>query len=805
MNQEGRITAQESRHLYNEERELLALAETDDQVDYVLTEIENDSRYEVARAIRGKLSRFAGALEYKILDAQTRPDPVAVTPEAPTPVPENYDDLLEEVEEREDQAEYYENRQRDIMFIHTVVEDHAARLADAGKNPTRKQREAIERALKQSVREFNASAMLAEPHRLMVMLESIIAKQDTSSEACQDVSKLLSEKVRVLVEARSRGETTPDDIAGWLRVAAHPGIAQRELQQTLLAAHFRPLLGSSSEKTIDHYETFVRSLLRLSDEPNALELGLSIAEFKNQAIFGKSDIYQTYIDVYPQAGLHRPDMVGRLINIKRALLEIDFAAHKEALDDLIDSAATDLEKLQPQKPLQEMLHDVPSDMQQDFTNRYLQGKLSHSEAIRVAIMTEAMKEIGLSEFSRRFEVLQQSQQFIEHAWESSDDYMDFAMGERDGRLIDYILAQAKAKFPEQADFLSQVLSHSSAVREDIDTYLNDRTLDLGKQFTERLRQNGGTLPAAMMDSDYFLGLQRKEINLGDGYILTIAGENENDIAEQEAYISALDPAVLEAEKQRFDERSRGMYSRNHVLETGNDEYGFFGFMRRETVEDLKAIHPLEQLLADSRVEKALNIDHDPHEIIEKLRDQVLLNRRRFMNIRGIAAHFTQDERNDSSIRLELKKHPKNPQAFIGRLMVAGHRPAKFLLDPNLLIQTGNKRVQNKERLAVLNAASAAVLYTFMCQEAVESEEGTIGEGKSAVTERIAHLRLLPEGAKHSYEAWSNCLEAEGLDLEVLSRNAQIEKQTTRVSTYVKAIEGDSETKPPLLIYLNPES
>lgn len=799
----------EASRIYKEERELLDVYENEspEEQESLLEEIETDSRYDDAREIHDELQNAASVFgkvlrrvegNVSTLDDST----VSAAPER------DYESLFDSIEDTETQAEYYEGRQRDIQLVHDVLENHAGRLAKMEKVPTRKQKEAAERALKQELQSVRGTDLMAEPHRLAVMLESIIAKDDVSEQARREVKELISERVGKCIEANAR-DTDPDDIANWLRMANRPSIAQQDVRKTLIGSYFKPLLGVTSEQTIVHYENFIRGILRVADEPTAARYGLDIIEFKDKSIIPNNAMYNVYLQSFGGAGFHRPDLMARLLTAGRAITDIKLGINEDVMLELTDAMTEGAAKEFKRKSLDPHNPDNAGVVEQtaSFVQRFQRGSLKGNESAIFAIQREAVGEIGIEEYKARHYAMQSIQEAVHDLPVDMAEYTDFLFDSEfgEGRMNDYLIHYAVAKSPSQEAFIRAVLSSDSLVRSDSDVYLTDRTLEATLRMNEHLAETNsklfGNAPLIDMARDY-LKLKR-EVDMGDGYIIGIFGQNEEELTDEEGRLKQVNPDVLEAAKKRFAERSGGMYSRNHLFY--DDESGFSGMMRHKTEEDSHGLHDLETVLGDARMQRLFSSEHDPREIIDGLRDDILKNRRRFMNIRGIAAELTGTDNEQAAIRLELRKHPKNPQAFIGTVKLNGVKPVRFLIDPDMNILTGKKRVVNKERLQHLNAAALTVLQTFMCQQVVETEEGIIGDGKSAITERIAHLRLLPEGSKHTYEAWSTCLGAEGLDLEVLSAMNQKEKETTRVSTYVKAIENDSEAKPPLKIYLTSDA
>ncbi len=722
-------------------------------------------------------------------------------------------DTLADLEEDARQAELAEKNKATIAKTHAYLTEYQEASRGLGRKPTVKQRRSAELALKRGFRERWTAAELAdEPEQLRTMFESIVAAEDVSPNTKRVVQEYVGETIYEHVKETAT-KTEPDTVGRRIKAALEPSLAQERLTDVLLGAHFKAAEGRQTDEIMDNYELFVRGILRCADSPLAMQQAVDIAHFKTD-LLPSGSLYSFHLQTVPNIRMDRPELYGRGMGLAKTISQIQLylgdlstLSMQDRGNNFTDMAAS-LEEAESQFSEHEAMQIVRD-------TRY--GELIVMQThTAVAALGENTYKLRINAMEACTAALSGEEGMRNGLGLFVDDTL--ATGMSSVHSADTAINVAVSQYPEAREFLEVMFGTPSLPQDELPHYIKDPTNDL----LNLVRSEEGKMlldtAMRMMDPEEFVGMTADEISaeieeelggmrtipipLGDGFVVdwNIPGGGDYPTEEEVAsLLETLGEERLAVAKEQLT--SSGNIRRRHEI-IDDREAGVQVVIRYENEEDRKEFHPIDQLTGYS--EGGEDLDVELRLLIEQSRTTIQKERRRFLNDRGIEYQF--EDEGDEKLALRIHKHPRNPQAFIVTLLNTdeqGEQSAQILMDDSLVFQLGSKKVRSSSNLLVLNAVAAGVLEYFMCQEAVETTEGVISEGNNLVA-RIAHLRLLPEGQQSSYAQWEKCLEAEGLDLDVLSKQQAEKFNTTRATTYVQAVEDDNPDKGPIQVLVKDE-
>ncbi len=736
--------------------------------------------------------------------------------------PENINDLLAELEDVEHQAELTklaEQQKEDIDNSHSMLSDLNRLQASFGRRPTKKQNAEWKRCLRRAFRErWTAEELADQPHRLKTVLESMLCKDGVREVTRDGVLEHIRTEVVKYVKTTER-TTTPDVIADRFVASFSPGLASQQLKETLVKPYIQEGERHDIEGVLNNYERLVRATLRVSDRPDICKQAILTAGFQTELLPGRS-LYSGMIQAIPRFRLDQPSLFGysmsclRALNVLRIHHDVEFvmssrgniyteanATIQQSIESgrLTDEQYRALESHFGRVGLQHGSIAVMALGAEEFQRRMLAMEMYTEQLNGEAAINRFIEEFGSR--SRHQDVLDEVPHLadiaVEAVCEEMPDMRDFLL---EFTNADYeVLHELPNYVPDMSSNLTNIMRASRhSVIDDIGSSVDAmyETLYEDPETAEQLREQGYEPGMSFLDS--MSQMRTDEYVTDDGYVVTVmssANDPEITTAEWEDLLEYY-KVQLEEGRQIISETT-GQRRKSHII--SDPELGLHVTIRPESEEDRRAFHPIDKLL--NQVDKVDESDVKLFQsIIEDARQKVLLERRRFLNSRGIRYNLDGDD----SLGISIVKHPKNPQYYICTFDVqSDEHPLRVqvLMNHDLQFQLGNKRVRSKEKLLAFNAVAAELLTFFMCADALDTEEGPINDEKNALVSRIAHLRLLPEGQHYSPDRWRKCLEVEGEDLEVLSRLQQLRYHTSRNSTYVQAVENDDSSKGPLLIYM----
>lgn len=728
--------------------------------------------------------------------------------------PDSIEHLLRELDiDREALVAEVEQQKKDISGIHEVLNGYT--LTTENKCITKKTQREIKRYLNSEFRQRWGSETLAnDPMRFKNLLESIASKADTSTYVKESVKRYLVEQVKNYID-KTASQTNPEIIGKRIEASLLPSQETQTLQETLLGTYFKSAERlQDMEGVLDNYERFIFGIIRvIGDKPELAKRALNVACFETDLLAADS-LYALKALRLPSYRLDKPELYARawgtLVTIFRMSASLD----------VVNKSPKLVNPLANMKDYIENYQGGPIDQR---TFRRLKKDYGWQASIHIKLAQDA---IGEEELERRFQVVEELRGlFTDEKKLSSIIFDELNNGAGFSSTIVYAGEYLKSKYPDMVEFIDRIVKAEVPLNKELAKQtsetplfgLSDKVLDLDitDKWMRAYLQNlssadediSGLLPQLATTKELVSFAKTRSQNVswptGDGFMIDIILSNDI-IIDNQLVSEILDEFGSEIEKAKqviatLPDSGRQAYT------ISDPDRLFFINVRPESAQDKKKLHPLDAILGkidapDEEYDPRTSLIDSLH-TIEEARDTILTRRRRFLNERGVYLVDTQDK---ESIKIVIKKHTSNPNYFICDFEYSdneGTENAKVLMGPDLLFHLGDRKVRSPENLAELNAMTAVILVYFMTHEVIDTEEGQVGDNKNSVTARIAHLRLLPEGQKYSYEAWGKCLEAEGLDLETLSEQQQLVYDTTRKSTYVSAVEKDDLLLGPLRIYI----
>lgn len=731
--------------------------------------------------------------------------------------------LLAEIEDAEPKDfELQKQCAADIEKFHGALDSYNTRRGRIPKQPSAKQGRELDLALRSKLPPSYIKEVAASPERARSLLDTLACKDGIRELTRQDMKTYLTTQLHEAIKKQLENYT-PDQLADAIKASARPGLSQSSLEKLYIETYFKQANLNSAEAILDNYELFVRGILRILDMPETARYATGIIHFETPLLPAEGR-YHHMVSNAAFERVDKPDLIRRRLELLRIDTAIAARLHMEALPiasnwrpDIPDGV--DPSKLRIKNQRQLVLGSIASRVV--------------NEQMGIAVLA-----IGQHTFQRRSELLRAIKE-IQDGY-STDEGMSELLNRMmastaDGRQVtptEFIRAEVykRTASDDERAFIDAVFLGGSSLRSEADTYLSDLTInplfqhefgqptkpDSGIQamfdehdvarYVRSIAETQGEDPEhleATLHEMFAEGMHEITQSLGNGYRLGFfvrsseskGGAWELSDAERQTVFTRVDMNLVQAAVDRL-EQSHGL-NRNYEIIPDLDNLTVF-IVRPETTAEIQELHALNELLGLFGLFGDEWTDETGEVIIEASHFEVSEKRRRFMNRRGIQINLTNEDE-VPPFAITFRKHPKNPLAFIGTLK-SGDQQATFLIDPTLRVQLGRKYVENRSNFIRFNALCASILAWFATKEAIETEEGPIEDGRSSVTDRIAHLRFLQPGYSYSYDAWSNCLEAEGLDLEVLSALRGIKHDTDQKSTYVRAIESDDPNKPPLVVY-----
>ncbi|HUD81176.1 MAG TPA: hypothetical protein VMR08_00920 [Patescibacteria group bacterium] len=717
----------------------------------------------------------------------------------------NWEHILNEAVDVDQEAF---KKQKDIIInAHHIIEDlsHStngkSKLAD--KKLVRQQRQALHRALGEY---WAPEEFIDDPELTKTILESWMTTSSVPESKRQIYIGLFTESISKYIR-NHQADLTPESIASFIASVEKASIAQELMTDTYIKSYFESVTGNDPQSVSDNYYKFVRSLLRLSDNPAALIRGLKIAIFETDTLPMEGRYHKMW-SVGAQTRYDLTDMQIRTMSANMTILELCQRYLKRGPNENFH-LKIDLEDVFSDNEF-ERLSGLPIETRQQYVKenaKRIRGRLDDVQTIYIQQVNIAIAKIGIDEYTRRHRV----GGLIHETLPSEEMYKtvleDLISGTNAYQgHVDAVYHYLAERYPEDTDLLEALLLSSDVLMEEFRVTYPAMSLDT-KQSMKAIKDFPDlekTIHRAFADitqseitlDEQLLPGPRERIPLGDGFIMEVhdieEGFDAYDVDTEEVDMK-LNEACEAVSKLKGKVRPFSIFS----VEDNNGKH-MDGIIRKETALDKGELHPLNEF-SSSDLPHEYQLEESEDDIdqrINHLFNRYLTDRRRFMNKRGLMVVW--ETTDVGEVQLEIHKHPKDPQIYVCKWRNQD-KSAIFLIDREFRIQLGKKKATDSKFLKQLNLLAANVLTGYFTQQAVESEEGTIEEGRAGVTERIAHLHLLPNGQKYSYEAWGNCLEEQGLDLEVLSKLQQIKRKTSRQSTYYKALIADEEDKGPLRI------
>ncbi len=823
MSQPDNLTVQDALAAQQELSEMLSAASTEDR-QWLMQEAATDPVYQEAEKAQSDLGRLANAFAQLIEQRQTGEAEIAK--DSPNT---NYDieALLADLEDDPTLAEKAALQREDIASAHDFADKYAFERRTINRKPNKKDEAVLERTLKREFRNrWTAEEMANQPLRLMSVLDSITCKEGVSDQVKSTLINFISSEVSKYV-GENAAQTSPEVIGERLLACFTPSFVQEKLKRALIAPYFRAAESREIDVLMDNYESFIRGILRVGHLPEICAGALDVALFKTP-LLGKDSTYDKTLTIIPAIRLDRPELFARITGISRTIQILRLNMGNNLLSEDLN------------RPDEGNIFGTMSTAMDNFDwKKFEKGDyiklMTHGTGMERLIAlhaSEAVTTLGgdkeaREEYQERFSAFARIQELISDRSYLQSEYFEEShqLNDNDSnyeavpQAIMVIIKMAIKEFPKQENFLRSLINTQCTVQDELPLFIHDKSGDvrwLNSFMAEELQEMlGKLLPQLEYEQP-----EDEEIpeNMGewmqehtktisyrtdDGFII-----ETNLLADSPDFTIEEWQALLEEHAGKIGQVKDSIVTRQGA--TRRHEFlGLKGslplLIRRESEEDRKGLHPIDEIL---------RLDFEGHEgesadqALESCQRMVIEERRRFLNKRGIEFFSeVEDDEDVESLLMQIHKHPRNPQNFIVTVeaVVDGQRHrAKLLMDSQLRFQLGDKKVTQPEGLKWLNVYAAEFLSAFMCNEAVETTEGTISDEKNALTSRIAHLRLLPDGQNYSYKQWEICLEDEGLDLEVLSDLQALKKVTTRKSTYVKALEDDDPSKGPLRIILSSE-
>lgn len=683
----------------------------------------------------------------------------------------NIDALLAEVEDDGSLAEKIKQQKEDIEKAHNFVSVYNERLPAPGTRANRRQQSELQSIRDRAFGETlpTPSELANEPDRLAAILDSVLCAKDIPQHAKDEVVKLITARVAKEVE-KTAATVHPDIIWKRLLASFRPGFAQEQLQQVFIRKYFSSAENGSTKNVLDNYERFVRGIVRVVDHPQVTMNALNIAEFKTD-LLPESSLYRSRVKRIPGIRLDKPELLGQIVAIEKALTAIYDHAHT--------------------------VHHIPLP-----ENEYTHSGNGFA-ALEAAEKEQVQNILGDAEIQKRLEYLSNYTEILtdqDKLYEGADRILgiDSPVWIRGPEVVMYaepIAAQLTIeKYPDSNDFLTTMMDQGSGIIEDLDAHF-----DVGAGMKAEIRTADDS-PSKVISWP-----------TGDGFVIETEADASSSGFTEEVWnnIKANYANLIDDAKAVINSIS-GLRKRHAAFPLPN--IGVWFDLRPENAEDRKPYHPIDVLLrndSSDQTEQESNAD------IEAARNMVAEERNRFFNERGIVVIY--DSVEDSSSRaIELRKHPRNPKALIVTVRDTApdgtKKEARILMDPDLRFQLGSKKVRSPQALLALNAQVADIVAAYRCQIPLETAEGTLGIGRNTIQDRIAHLRILGPGENYGEKQWLDCVEKEGDDLDVLAVLERAKRvaegrveAATRNFTYVNAIETDDPSKGPLRIFLDSAS
>lgn len=818
------MSVTEAVQLSKEADGLLADAPPEER-QWVQSEINQDPYYNAAILGTNTLRGILEHLAQRIADDQIPPiqEEQGLTEiHVETRQDNSLDELLADLEDDHELiADRAEQQKKDIADIHSFLDSYQAELAN-NTVITKSRRAALRRFLNSEYKKRWSGEQLADdPIRLKNILDSIHSKTGISEITRNDIRDCILKSVKEHVAATT-ASVDPDIISRRIEASLLPGLSSGELQQVLLCCYFRTAeMYADVGLVVDSYERFIRGGIRLASKPEVMRQAMKIASFDTY-LLPDGGLYAHKVKAVPLLRLDRPEYFGRAFACLQGIYIL--TASLDALD-----------KLPPARPnpLNEFSGYIKKLADSGKPIRPSSVITKHYHGLSVAHFSMALKALGEEEYQRRSDALDDYMDLYRDPSKVVKATLDIQLSEQEDPGFDIYTSQAKyvaryliTKHPGLADFFKVIFETDYAVSAEASAYIGDQTLKMTQTLHDQeymaklepaLRQamerRGGRSVRKALKKAGNLGEFLKDIvenqtetaarRTDDGFVVEVFISKGNVLTDED-WLGILGHYSKQIEKAKNEiTRTTGIGRR--AVNIGDAKEGFLLIVREESHLDKQTYHPLDDIIGEANSEK---LEYAPEYTLRALgaveasRLNILATQRRFLNRRGIS--WQKDFVGGDKLTVNLHKHPRNPQNFVCEVLSADGgniTRAKVLMNGELAFLLGDRKVRNTQGLAELNALAAEILERFMCQEAVESEEGQIGNEKNTVTARIAHLRLLPEGQSYSYDRWVACLETEGLDLEVLSNLQQIKYNTDRKSTYVQAVERDDISLGPLRVFL----
>lgn len=796
---------------------LITSADGDDERAYLTVEAKGDPYFGPALEVKQLLGDMATGLSNlaasRIQELQARRD-------EQTSGDDEFDRIAD-LDGYDEQRESADKKAATIQTTHSFIENARGAEGFLANSRTVKQQKAVKRTVSRAYRESWETAALAnDPEQLRTVLESLDASSLPENRK-QELSEFITREVKSYV-SETAGTTDPDTIARRLLAALEPSAVSDGLVDTLLKPYFVAAEVQGVDEVLDNFETFLRGVLRIADYPRTMATALEIASFKTK-ILTEDSLYFYHFKVEPTVRLDRPELFGRLNGISRAMSSLQ--AHVDGVTTLLNLQSITEQDAPPSvySSLTEQLRHYSEDLTPDELVKEYRDIMRSTRFATLQTETGRLVStiLGLDEFKRRAEAMDayfrvQSTGIVESTVPVMIETSDGNNGITAEHALDIFIRKVIEEFPDQAEFLHTLAHTGSRIQDELPDFITDASANLltmwqtsnGIEFAAHILDQIGTIdgkdkPSIEEMDEFGKNAQTTTIELGDGYVVELIESKGLPYPTPSEIASLLEEIGTDRirQAQQQIEGATGA-RRRHELIMGPGMSSPV-LIRRENKQDKKAIHPINplvEIIAEMELADPDTLDEiSLLTAIEENRMRINDKRRRFLNQRGIRFDLFSDE--DEQFQMTVKKHPDNRKAFVVEFLLRSgeeRQTARILMDDKLQFRLGEQRVRNRSALLLLNMVASELVAHFACQEAVETTEGRI-EGNKGLVERIAHLRLLPEGQQRSDDRWYRCLELEGLDLDVLGKLQQEKLGTNRVTTYVEAVESDGEDKGPIVI------
>jgi hypothetical protein len=803
-------------------RELDALLVDASEIDrqQLMLEAVTDPYYGPAVEAHDSLGQLATGLSNLVRVAETA-DSTSTEASSVEANPDEFDRIAD-LDGYDEQREKAARQQATIELTHGLMDAYRDTPGALSSKRTTKQQKDVKRSIAGAYRKSWETAELADdPEQLKTILESLDASS-LSQRGKQELTDFVTEKVRDHVSATAE-QTDPDALARRLVVALEPSTCTERLTDALIKPYFTAAGMKGVDAVIDTYELFLRAVLRTADHPNIMASAMQIVSLKT-AILSNDSLYAHHLHATPQLRLDRPELLGRMTSIGKAIGQIQ--CHVDGLHGYLDAVEKAAGNTTNQfgmaaEEIDRVLTNNPGQLKQDMA-RYLRmakdAKFGMTSAQQGAI---AFEEIGMDAYIERTNALKMYHDIL--LSEGPEQVVTQLL--TDGKInndvslahaIDIVMARVLEKYPEQKEFLHALAFTESELQEELPLFIADPTSDLlGMMKSSQSRRLIRSTMAVIDDVDIPGTITDEELDqvtrdsqvttvpLGDGFVVELIEQRGLPYPTPAEIEKLLDMIGRDRIAQAQTQANQNIGSRRRHEYISTPDIPTPVIVRRENEQDRKDIHPINELvelLAEITADGEADDDISLQSSIEENVNRLATERRRFLNERGIMVDLTDD---DSSFTMTVRKHAGNRKAFVVDIALSDKESgastkARILMDDRLRFRLGNRKVRQQSPLLMLNLLAADLVTHFACQEAVETTEGRI-EGNKGLVERIAHLRLLADGQRRSDHRWFKCLEVEGLDLDVLGKQQQDKLNTTRVTTYVEAVESDGEDKGPIVI------